>query len=90
LRQLKLTPGVNFINILPVAFAGADTESEKKTDKLNVFLALLGSACIKAARRTCFTSKHAKIAKKIINDLIVFLCFWDHEGIPKQMPAKCW
>jgi len=41
---------VNFINVLRADFA--DPESAKKTDKLSVFLALLGSVHIKAARRT--------------------------------------
>jgi len=44
-------PGVNFINILRVAFACADPESSKKTENLTVFFALLGSAPLKAACR---------------------------------------
>ncbi len=46
-RNLK----VNFINILRAAYMCADPESAKKTDNLTVFFALLGSVCIKAARK---------------------------------------
>jgi len=45
---MKLTPGVNFINILRKALACKDPKSAKKTDGLTVFFALLGSAHIKA------------------------------------------
>ncbi len=44
--------GVNFINILRAAFTRADPESAKKTVKLLVCFTLLGSALVKAARRT--------------------------------------
>ena len=46
------TPGVNFTNILRAAFTRADPKSAKKTVKLSSFIALLGSARVKAARRT--------------------------------------
>jgi hypothetical protein len=54
---VKLTPGVNIINILSAAFKLVDPESIKilTTDKvsgLDCLFALLGSACIKAARST--------------------------------------
>ncbi len=45
------SPGFNFINNLQAAFMRADPESAKKTDNLTVFFMLLGSACIKAARK---------------------------------------
>ena len=44
-------PGVNFTNILHAAFTYADLKSTKNTVKLTVFYALLGSACVKAARK---------------------------------------
>jgi len=44
---MKLTPGVNFINILNAASMFKDPKSAKKTDSLIVFFALLGSECIK-------------------------------------------
>ncbi len=47
----KSTPGVNYINILWVALACPDPKSAKKTLKLTVFFALLGSAHSKADRR---------------------------------------
>ena len=44
-------PGVNFNNILWAAFMRADPKSAKKTVKLSSFIALLGSASVKAAFR---------------------------------------
>jgi len=44
--------GVNFIITLRPAFARADLESTKKTDKLNGFFYLLGSVRTKEACRT--------------------------------------
>ena len=43
---------VNFTNILQAAFKRADPTSAKKTVKLSSFFALLGSAHVKATRRT--------------------------------------
>ena len=48
---MKLTTGVNFINILQAAFAHADPKSVKNTDNLTVFLALSRSPCIKVASK---------------------------------------
>ena len=47
-----LAHGVNFTNVLRAAFTRADPKSAKKTVKLSSFFALLGSASVKAARRT--------------------------------------
>jgi hypothetical protein len=47
-----VTQEVNFINVLQAAFTLQDPESAKKTVKLSVFFALLGSARAKATRRT--------------------------------------
>ena len=44
--------GVNFTNILQAAFTCADPKSAIKLLNLTVFFALLGSAHVKAARRT--------------------------------------
>jgi len=49
---MKLTPGVNFTNIIWAAFTHADPQSAKKTVKLSVFFALSGSAHAKAGRKT--------------------------------------
>jgi hypothetical protein len=46
------SPVVDFASILQAAFTGADPKSTKKTDNLTEFLALLGSAHIKAANKT--------------------------------------
>jgi len=45
---MKLTPGVNFTNILCATFIQADPKSAKKTDSLTVFFALLGYSRVKA------------------------------------------
>jgi len=45
---VNFDPGVYFTIILPAAFEHADPKGAKKTDRLNVFFALLGSRCIKA------------------------------------------
>jgi len=48
---MKLTtPDVNFINV-QAAFACTDPKCTKKTVKLSVFFALLGSASVKAVHR---------------------------------------
>jgi len=43
---MKLTPGVNFTNILSKAFTHADPKSTKYTAKSTVFFALLGLAML--------------------------------------------
>jgi len=45
-------PGLNFINILRTAFAPTDAERVKNQLRLQNIFMLLGSACVKAARRT--------------------------------------
>jgi hypothetical protein len=50
---MKLTPDVNFINVLKKS---ADPKREKKTDNLIVFFVLLGSVRIKAALKTFLKS----------------------------------
>jgi len=48
---MKLTTGVDFINVLLTAFTLKDHKSAKRSPvKLSVFLALLGSAHVKATR----------------------------------------
>ncbi len=49
---MKLTPGVNFINILRTAFALVDPESVKSTVRSSVSFKLLGSTSVKAVCRT--------------------------------------
>ena len=51
LNNLRTTR-VNFTNLLRAPFTCADPKSAKKTVKLSSFIALLGSARVKAARRT--------------------------------------
>jgi len=43
---MKLTTGVNFINVLWAAFTC--TDPKKDTDDITVFFMLLGSVCAKA------------------------------------------
>ncbi len=45
-------PVFNLTNILPAAFTYKDPKSAERTDNLNVFFALLGSACVKAVITT--------------------------------------
>jgi len=45
----KLTPGVNFANILCAALTLVDPKSVKRIDNLTVFFTLLGSAHVKAS-----------------------------------------
>jgi len=47
-RVFLLTLGVNFTNILSAVFVCPDPKAPKKTDNLNIFFAILGSACVKA------------------------------------------
>jgi hypothetical protein len=51
---MKLTPGVNFINVLQAALTHADPESaKKKTDNLTVFFSLSGSVQAKLFIELC-------------------------------------
>ncbi len=50
---MKLSPGVNFINVLRAAFACTDPKRAKKTDKLDCFFALLGFVCVKKLQVKC-------------------------------------
>ena len=45
---MKLSPGVNFINVIHTSFILVDPKIEKKIDNLTVIFTQLGSACIKA------------------------------------------
>jgi len=49
---MRLSPGVDFINVLQAAFMGTDIESAKKDNQVVSLFALLRSARVKAARRT--------------------------------------
>jgi len=62
------------INIQQAAFACSDPKSAKKTVKLSVFFVVLGSACAKAARRTCLWNWHARRSQKHkkTDDMTVF------------------
>ncbi len=92
---MKLTPGVNFINILRAAFLSADPESAKKTDNLTVFFVLLGSASVKAASRTLMKLTPGVYSNTIcIRDLDKINLIWwfdfrvKHLLLPFQMPKK--
>ena len=50
-RDRSQKSGVNFTNVLRAAFRLEDPKSTKKTVKLSSFFALLGSSCVKAARK---------------------------------------
>jgi len=53
---MKLTPGVNFTNVLPKAFTRADHNITKKTVKSLVLYVLLESARKEAAYKTLVKS----------------------------------
>jgi hypothetical protein len=61
---ISFISGVNFTDILRAFFTLTNPKSAKKTDAFAVFLALLGSECIKTAH---------KMLVKTIPDL--FLCW---------------
>ncbi len=48
----KLSPGINFINILREAFTHKDPKSTTKTDNLTVFFVYFGSVRIKSFTKT--------------------------------------
>jgi len=48
---MKLTPGLNFINVLHTAFTPADPKGVKSYWWLTVFFTLSGSTCLKAGRK---------------------------------------
>jgi len=54
-KLMKLTPELNFINILLTAFTRIDPKRVKKTVKLSIFFMLLGSTSLKAARKMLVT-----------------------------------
>ena len=47
--MVKLTSGVNFINVFTRSFYASRSQKHKKTVKLSSFIALLESVCVKAA-----------------------------------------
>jgi len=49
---VKLTPGLNFINVVSTYFTLADPKSVKRYCRLDLVLTLLGSAHVKAVLRT--------------------------------------
>jgi len=49
---VKLTPGLNFINILPKAFTREDPKCIKMTVRLSICFIFLGSMSVKASHKT--------------------------------------
>jgi hypothetical protein len=49
---MKLTPGLNFINVLCTAFVHVDPKSVRIQQNPQYLFTLLGSTCAKAVRRT--------------------------------------
>ena len=54
--HVRLSPGVNFINVFNRSLYTCISRKRKKLLNLIVFLALLGSVCVKAARKTLMKS----------------------------------
>jgi len=48
---VKLTPGLNFINVLRTAFTRADPRRVKNTVKFSIFFMLSGSMSVKALHK---------------------------------------
>jgi len=57
---MKLTTGLNFTNILQVAFMSTDPKSTKNTVNLSVNFVLLGYACLKAVCKMLVKSTPAQ------------------------------
>ncbi len=53
---VKLTPGLNFINVLRTAFMCVDPRSVRIQSNPQYLFTLLGSTCAKAARKTLMKS----------------------------------
>jgi len=66
--------GLNFINILHIAFTSADPKSVKNTDNLTVFFTLLDSTCVKAVHRMLM--KSTPEANTLRGILTYFILFW--------------
>jgi len=71
---MKLTPGVNFINILPTAFAPADPESAKRYWRLDCLFYAFGLCGHKDVRRTLMKLspdvKLQRLYKKVLDVVI--------------------
>jgi len=74
LTNLSLV-GVNFIKVLWEMFARADPESAKKTVKMSIFIALLGSVSTKAASR---------MLMKLTPDGRGYPTFWSYTWMPQN------
>jgi len=64
----KLTPGVNFIEILWAALTRQDPKSTKKTDDLTVLFVLSGSAHVKAAHKTLMKFTPVSISHEVTSN----------------------
>jgi len=67
---MKLSPGVNFINVLQAAFTHANPKSSKKTAKLSVFFALSGSGGAKLAHRTLMKLTPVSVTVPSISNIV--------------------
>ncbi len=76
---IKLTQGVNFTNILQVAFALEDPKSAKITDDLTAFFTLLGSAHAKALSKMLVKSTQ-DLSKHVLR--VFFRRSWRYQPTP--------
>ncbi len=65
---LKLTPGVNFINVLEAAFMRTDPECTKRQYSQQCRFTLLGPKSIKAACKMLMTLTSDVIRHKVISN----------------------
>jgi len=63
-KLMKLTPGVNFTNVLWTAFTLVDPERVKKIDNLTIIFTHLLSVCIKAGRKMLMRSTPGRLRSR--------------------------
>jgi len=69
---IEMTPSVNFTNVLRTTFTLVDPESVKMIDNLTVFFTLLGSASIKALRKTLMKlSPSIRTLSPLLNEIFM-------------------
>jgi len=86
-RQRQSPARINFTNIFMHSFCSRRSRKCKKTDDLTVFFMLLGSARVKAVRRTAFSYKSVLCSFSL---LAVWLCNYLAKNIGKKLLVKYW
>ena len=66
-KEYSMPPGVNFINLFTHSFYARRSQKRKKAAWVDCFFAILGSACVKAARKML-----VKLTYDYFNGIMVF------------------